>query len=85
MAITQGDISQQLVDTSVRSDELLANHGIPVFEVPFVSVGGGIGSFSMVDTLRIAVVSTRSASSLIWNAHQHNDYQRVLNAYEQHD
>jgi hypothetical protein len=57
VAITQGDISQQLVDTSVWSDELLANHGIPVFDVPFVSVGGGTGSFSMVDTLRIAVVT----------------------------
>jgi len=58
MATTQGDISQELVDTSVWSDQHLSNHGIPVFDVPFVSVGGGIGSFSMVDTLRIAGVNT---------------------------
>jgi hypothetical protein len=57
MTDTQGDISQQLVDTSVWSDQDLADHGIPVFDVPFVSVGGGIGSFSMVDTLRIAGVT----------------------------
>jgi hypothetical protein len=57
MTYTQGDISQQLVDTSVWSDQDLADHGIPVFDVPFVSVGGGIGSFSMVDTLRIAGVT----------------------------
>ena len=57
MTYTQGDMSQQLVDTSVWSDQDLADHGIPVFDVPFVSVGGGIGSFSMVDTLRIAGVT----------------------------
>ena len=57
MPTTQGDISQQLVNTSVWSDQDLANHGIPVFDVPFVSVGGGIGSFSMVDTLRITGVT----------------------------
>lgn len=58
MAITSGDISQRLTDSSVWSDKDLSDHGIPVFDVPFISVGGGIGSFSMVDTLRIAGVDT---------------------------
>jgi hypothetical protein len=31
--------------------------GIPVVDVPYVSVGGGIGSFVLVAYLRIAVVS----------------------------
>jgi len=43
MATQQGDISQHLIDTSVWSDASLADQGIPVFDVPFVSVGGGIG------------------------------------------
>lgn len=58
MSVTQGDVSRQLVDTSVWSDQDLANHGIPVYDMPFVSVGGGIGSFAMVDTLRIAGITT---------------------------
>lgn len=58
MAAASGDITQELVDTSVWSDQLLQQHGIPVYDVPFVSVGGGIGSFSMVDTLRIAGLNT---------------------------
>jgi len=56
--VSHGDISDQLVATSVWSDQQLADHGIPVYDVPFVSVGGGIGSFSMVDTLRIAGSTT---------------------------
>ena len=58
MSVTQGDVSRQLVDSSVWSDQDLANHGIPVYDMPFVSVGGGIGSFAMVDTLRIAGITT---------------------------
>ena len=35
---------------------MLARAGIPVVDVPFVSVGGGIGSFVTVDYLRICGV-----------------------------
>lgn len=58
MPVANGDISDQLVATSVWTDEDLRAHGIPVFDVPFVSVGGGVGSFAMVDTLRIAGMPT---------------------------
>jgi len=58
MRSEQGDISDELIATSVWSDQHLSRHGIPVYDVPFVSVGGGIGSFSMVDTLRIAGITT---------------------------
>ena len=60
MAWTHGDISDQMVATSVWSDQYVTDHGIPIFDVPFVSVGGGIGSFSMVNTLRIAGVGPES-------------------------
>ena len=75
MEITQGDISQQLVDTSVWSDSDLANHGIPVFDVPFVSVGGGVGSFSMVNTLRIAGITTEQIRVI-------SDLERPSQTYE---
>src|SRR5260370_38685109 len=37
---------------------MVEGDGIPVTDVPLVSVGGGIGSFVTVDCLRIAGVST---------------------------
>jgi hypothetical protein len=36
------------------TDEMVVHAGIPVHDVPFVSVGGGIGSFVTVDYLRVA-------------------------------
>ncbi len=44
-----------LLDASdVWSDQMVATTGIPVYDVPFVSVGGGMGSFVTVDYLRVA-------------------------------
>ncbi len=48
-----GDLTDELLATSVWTDELVAAAGIPVIDVPFVSIGGGIGSFVTVDYLRI--------------------------------
>ena len=42
---------------------MVAAAGIPVVEVPFVSVGGGIGSFVTTDYLRIAGVPKRRTSA----------------------
>src|SRR4051794_21263084 len=53
-----GDLTAELIDTDTWSDAMLARAGIPVREVPFVTVGGGIGSFVTVDYLRIAGVPT---------------------------
>lgn len=51
-----GDLTQELIDTSVWADQQVADAGIPIHDVPFVTIGGGIGSFVMVDYLRIAGV-----------------------------
>jgi hypothetical protein len=53
-----GDLTQELVETDWWHDTMLARAGIPVVDVPFVSVGGGIGSFVTVDYLRICGVPT---------------------------
>ena len=53
-----GDLTDRLIGTSVWSDEMVAEAGIPVVDVPLVSVGGGLGSFALVDYLRIAGVPT---------------------------
>ena len=48
-----GDLSPELLETDIWTDELLAAAGIPVLDTTFVSVGGGVGSFVMADFLRI--------------------------------
>ncbi len=53
-----GDLNEQLLDSDVWTDEMVAAAGIPVVDVPFVTIGGGIGSFVTVDYLRIAGVPT---------------------------
>ncbi|HWU08536.1 MAG TPA: hypothetical protein VN520_19505 [Streptomyces sp.] len=55
-----GDLTEQLIATDVWPDHLLAEAGIPVVDVPLVTVGGGIGSFVTVDYLRICGVPTHA-------------------------
>ena len=38
-----GDLTPELIATDVWSDETVTQAGIPVYDVPLVSVGGGIG------------------------------------------
>lgn len=57
-AVARGDLTPALRTTSGWTDEMLAAAGIPVYDVPMVSVGGGFGSFVMADHLRIAGMPT---------------------------
>jgi hypothetical protein len=50
----RGDLTDELIEADIWSDEMVARAGIPVRDYPLVSVGGGIGSYALVDTLRIA-------------------------------
>ncbi|MBA2575062.1 MAG: hypothetical protein H0V05_00185 [Euzebyaceae bacterium] len=56
-AVGAGDLTDALVATDYWTDQMVADAGIPMIDVPFVTVGGGIGSFVMVDYLRIAGVA----------------------------
>ncbi|HEV7453141.1 MAG TPA: hypothetical protein VGO16_17525 [Pseudonocardiaceae bacterium] len=56
----RGNLTPELVATDWWSDAMLADAEIPVMEAPFVTVGGGIGSFVTVDYLRIYGVPTTS-------------------------
>jgi len=55
-----GDLNEQLIASDFWTDQMLAEAGIPIVDVPFVTVGGGIGSFVMADYLRISGVPTNS-------------------------
>lgn len=50
------ELPATLLASPVWTDEMVAASGIPLVDVPFVSVGGGMGSFAMIDVLRIAGV-----------------------------
>lgn len=45
----RGDITQRLIET----DELVGQAGIPILDVPWVTVGSVLGSFTLFDILRI--------------------------------
>lgn len=49
-----GDLTPHLIDTDVWTDDMVTQAGIPIHDVPLVSIGGGIGSFILADFLRIA-------------------------------
>jgi hypothetical protein len=51
-----GDLTDELIATDWWTDDMVARAGIPIVDVPFVSLGGGIGSFVTVDYLRICGV-----------------------------
>jgi hypothetical protein len=53
-----GDLTEAMLSSNMWSDGLVQQAGIPVIDVPFVSVGGGMGSFVTCDYLRIAGVPT---------------------------
>jgi hypothetical protein len=55
-----GDLTQELISSSVWSEQQVAAAGIPIVESPFVTIGGGIGSFVTFDYLRIAGVPRES-------------------------
>ncbi|MEU0566183.1 hypothetical protein ABZ297_12405 [Nonomuraea sp. NPDC005983] len=55
--MSRGDLTPELVHSSAWADGLVASSGIPVYDVPLVSVGGGLGSFTLVDVLRIRGVA----------------------------
>jgi hypothetical protein len=53
---TVTDVPERLVTRSTWTDADVAGAGIPVLDVPLVSVGGGLGSLALADMLRMAGV-----------------------------
>ncbi len=53
-----GDLTEHLITTSEWTAADLDAAGIPIVDVPFVTVGGGLGSFAIVDILRCEGVPT---------------------------
>lgn len=70
-----GDLTPSLIDTEWWSDDALVRAGIPVHDAPFVSIGGGIGSFVTVDYLRICGVPTADIRVLTQLHHPWESYE----------
>jgi hypothetical protein len=51
-----GDLTDELMNSDVWTDGMVQACGLPIVDVPFVAVGGGIGTFVTVDYLRVAGV-----------------------------
>ncbi|TMR96751.1 hypothetical protein [Nonomuraea basaltis] len=62
-----GDLTPELLHSSVWADGLVESAGIPVYDMPLVSVGGGLGSFTLVDVLRVSGVAA-SAMRVLSNS-----------------
>lgn len=49
-----GTLTDELLETSTWTDEMVGRAGIPVVQAWIVSVGGGLGSFALAHVLRVA-------------------------------
>jgi pSer/pThr/pTyr-binding forkhead associated (FHA) protein len=75
-ADSPGDLTQELLDAPRWTDEMVERAGIPVTDTKFVTVGGGIGSFVMVDYLRLSGLPAADITVLgeheqPWASYQH--------------
>lgn len=56
--MAEADLTPELISSKRWTDEDVTAAGLPMVDSPFVTVGGGLGSFAMVDVLRIAGIPT---------------------------
>ncbi|MEW9549565.1 hypothetical protein [Nonomuraea sp. NPDC050783] len=82
-----GDLTPELLHSSVWADALVQAAGIPIYDVPLVSVGGGLGSFTLVDVLRVrgvpaGAVRVLSTSDTPWQTWEYLTRVSQLPAHE---
>lgn len=62
----------------VWSDQTVSSFGLPVVDVPFVTVGGGLASFAIADFLRIAGVPAADIAVLTPMREPHETYRHLV-------
>ncbi|MEY2959779.1 MAG: hypothetical protein RLZZ01_2347 [Actinomycetota bacterium] len=63
VAVT-GDVSDELMSTPWWTDDHMVSHGIPVVDVPLVTVGAGMGSFALTEYLRMSGLPTSAIAAI---------------------
>lgn len=63
-AVGSGDLTDELLTTPYWNDDMVARAGIPIVDIPLVTIGGGMGSFVLADHLRIAGLPAESMKVL---------------------
>lgn len=69
-----------LLGEPIWSDQAVAAAGVAIADAPLVSVGGGLGSFALVDFLRIAGVAPEQVRVLAPFERPHETYRYLLAA-----
>lgn len=62
--MTEADLTPELISSRRWTDEDVQQARLPMIDSPFVTVGGGLGSFAMVDVLRIAGIPSSAIKVL---------------------
>lgn len=72
---TPGDLDQGLISSDYWTDDMVQAAGIPIRDVPLVTVGGGVGSFTLTDTLRVAGVPASAIAVLTSQDYPYQTYE----------
>lgn len=71
-------VPEPLVSTSIWTDEMVADQGIPVEDSPIATVGGGFGSYILADYLRVQGGVPTSGLRVVSNlSHPWQTYERL--------
>jgi len=62
--MTEADLTPELISSRRWSDQDVQAARLPVVDVPFVTIGGGLGSFAITDMLRIAGIPSTAIKVL---------------------
>lgn len=73
----QEDLPDDLLRQDIWSDDILERAGIPIVDVPFVTVGGGLASLGVVEVLRVAGVPASSIKILGARPLPHLNYKEL--------
>lgn len=71
------DLPPDLLQQDIWSDEIVERAGIPIVDVPFVTVGGGLASLGVVEVLRVAGVPAGSIKILGARPLPHLNYKEL--------
>jgi hypothetical protein len=62
--VAVGDLTSELIETSVWTDEMVQRAGIPIEDAWITTVGGGLGSLALGHVLRVAGLPTQGLTVL---------------------